>query len=716
VGHASKVAILKLIDKSFGIKAKIVLEGVLEKFFVYSALGFAFIIIYCVVLSVFTLLNQVGVLLIFGFSLMVELTILLKRKMRTGERISDYVRILRENIRSFVSKPRQIFLLGLLVAALVWYFYPAIQLASYPGGDDRAYIFVARQIIEKQTVFIRIDYPYAYPYMDHILMPGFMVVTSFFYNLLQVVGLPTTIPILDLFLTLFCFSLIPAAVYVLTMGLSKNKEFSIIVSLTSLFMWKTILFYFDWGGVSEAMGYFLIPVFGLVDYELNENLIRNRFRARVFTGTLIIKLVLLAIVMYIHIYSLSLFIFLVIVVTPLWAMKNHSPANGDHIKDKTKTYLRIVSPYMMIFIGLIIGIAGTLAISRLLGSTDPVLDRINSFFFSDPKNILNNQVQLQWTAPWLVFRNGYGFDYAVSMFLGILSLYMGDWIFPLTLLYLISIIYLSVSKNKGNSLSIEQRAAIKLVNVMAVAAVVFFFFIQDSPFGWYYVPYPMAASVLAVRLYYELSVFMIYVEALPLYLIYLYIRRKVANSGGSKKRTNIEPSKNLGKHGTLKKVGAAAIIVVFFASIAFSSMSNYYNVYYQGRNESVVTPDDLDAFHWIEANTPRNATFFVNLGDAGGYIYVYTGRIVLPPEALRAWPKTNETWQGFNETEIMLQQGNTSLLLIQLLKGYNISYVYVGGEVQYQGPQFNVTALIQSPYFEVTFHQGGAWILKIKGT
>jgi uncharacterized membrane protein len=61
----------------------------------------------------------------------------------------------------------------------------------------------------------------------------------------------------------------------------------------------------------------------------------------------------------------------------------------------------------------------------------------------------------------------------------------------------------------------------------------------------------------------------------------------------------------------------------------------------------------------------------------------------------------------------MLQVGYITQELIQVLRGYNVSYVYVGERVQYDGPRFNTIALIQSPYLEIVFHEGGAYIFRI---
>jgi hypothetical protein len=716
VGHASKKAILKPIENIFGIRANIAPEGALEKLLVYSALGFVFIIIYSIILSVFTLLNRIGVLVIVGFSLITELVSLLKRKKGDGERLSDYLGIVKTRIKKFLGEPCQIFLLGLLIVAIVWYFYPAIGLSSYPGGDDRSYIFITKQIIDRGTALIAIHYPYAQAFQDHLVMAGFMTVAAFFYNLLPTVGLPTTIPTIHLFLVLLFFSLTPISMYLFTRGLSENKEFSMTVALASLFLWKSILLYFYWGGLGEAMGYVLVPFLALVDYRLNENLMKDKskLRLKTFTGTLIIKSIMLVVAMYVHIYSLALFVFLVLVVTPLYAMRNYLQGKGSNIKRKAKIYLILILPYLVLSFGVVVLLIGVKPLLQLTGNMNAAIERLYDFMFSSPQDILNASIQLNWTAPYLVLKSGYGLDYAFSEFTYILGAYNGEWIGIFIVLYVFCIIYLRLFRNREKSFYGEGTNSVRLTNLMALTAIFFFLFIQNSPFGWYYVPYPLAESMLAVRLYYEFNVFLIFIEALPIYLVYMYAKKKIAGPNDtSKGRSNGRLPRRSTKHINLKRTGAVVIAFIFVASVFLPYSSYYYNVYAYQRIHSIVTSDDLNAFRWIDANTPKDAIFFVSSSDAGAYIYIYTSRIVLPPDTIGAWDLEGPVSEGFSEASEMLIIGNITQQLVQQLTGYNVSYVYVGEKSQFGGPLFNLTALLQSPYFEVAFNQSGTYVFEI---
>jgi hypothetical protein len=360
----------------------------------------------------------------------------------------------------------------------------------------------------------------------------------------------------------------------------------------------------------------------------------------------------------------------------------------------------------------VILLVGAMALLQLAGSSNAVIGVLYGYLVSSPQDIMANFGQIAFTAPSLIFRNGYGLVYSAYQLASNINTHLAYWGFALLVSYLFLVLYIRLSKNRGKAFNSEGIRALGLTNMMVAAAVILFVFSQNSPFGWYYIPYPMAIAVYTDRLYFELSLIMIYVEAAPLYLMYLYIRKKLVNSNPKiKKGSNRALVQGGEKHMKLRKVGTATIVMVIIASITVPALSNY-GGYVLNRGQSVITQDDLDAFSWIQANTPSNTTFFANYNDAGGFVYIYTGRIVLSPYALRARPVYSSA-VAFDNAEAMLQVGYITQELIQVLRGYNVSYVYVGERVQYDGPRFNTIALIQSPYLEIVFHEGGAYIFRI---
>jgi hypothetical protein len=714
VGHASTKVISRFIKKPFGVDIGLGLRSDMERFFAYSALGIIFIIAYCVALSVFAILNQVSVSLVLALLLSVEFLGLINRKVKGELDVSKCLSSFSKNLKTMTKEWSRMFLPALFIVAMIWYISPAITLANYPGGDDRGYLFITRQIVDNGGALRGIDYPYAYSYMDHILMSGFMVVASFFYFSLQTAAFPTSIPLIHLFLALLYFSLTPISLYLFTNRLSKDRSFSMILALTALFMWRSLLLYFSWGGEGEAMGYFLVPVLALVDYGLNDALMKNGYRLRTFAWTLVAKLFLVATAIYVDLYTAILFIFLVIIVVPFETMRKNMTGRKLNAKDKMKSYLKTVAPYLIIFSSIIVIVITIILLPESIVIGNALMQGLYSRLTTSLEEILKNSSQIKWTSQWLVFRSGYDAIYPLAKLGYILPYFCGSWVSAFIGLYILSLACLKLLEKKGNSSYIEGRKASISAGIMACAGILFFLFTQDSPFGWYYISYPLASSLLAVRLYYMLNVFVIYVEALPLYLIFLYIRKEIAWSA---------VSKNIGYHHgfhwksirrmNIRKAVPVAVLVLVLAAITLPQISAYHDNYWSSRAESVVTLDDLDAFNWIEGNTPRNATFFVYAGDAGPYLYIYTGRIVLPPTALRAWSGNGEASQDFVEINYLLQQANMSQQLLQLLKEYNVSYIYLGERTQYRLSRFPALELVNSPQLQVMFHRGGTYIFKV---
>jgi hypothetical protein len=713
IGYVSTRLLVKGFGKLFKVRLDVALEGTLEKLFAYSALGFAFIIIYGLILSVFRLLNQVGLLLLVAFLMMAELIFLMNQRIGGKSIIASVRGFLGKTTKGIAETPTEIFIIATFAIGIVLYFSPAIMLASYPGGDDRAYLFVTKLIVDNGTAFSVVNYPYAYPYMDHILYAGFEVIASFFYILLQIVGLPTTIPVIHLFLSLLFFSLVPISIYILTRGLLKNKGFAMCVASMSLFAWPALLFYFYWGGLGESAGFFLVPVFGLVDYKLNHELAGSGYKLRVLTGVFIAKSAMLALAAYVHIYMLYFFLFLVVLVIPLWTIMNSSLENRSGAKTKVKTYLTFVSPYLIIIVGGIASVVAAMTILRSIGSYNFAISRLYSLVVSNPQQILTDPLQIEFTVGSLVFRGGYGLDYAFVTFVSFVGSFCGGGVWVLLVLYFCSTVYIRrLFSNRKGSFYTDVRRVIQFTFITDLTAILFFLLSQNSPFGWYYVPLPLTDVLFPIRLYYELSLFFVFAEAMPIYIICVYIRNS-PNRTAVNKASRPKPTRSHLKHKITKEVIATVFVVTIMVTAILPVAYDYEGSYVSSTRESVVSPNDLDAFRWIESNTQTNARFFVNLADAGGYIYVYTGRIVLPPNAMRAWNESSEISVSFQEILNMLLAGNITQQLVQQLRSYNISYVYVGERNQYENPPFDITALTFSPYFTLEFREGGAYVFRI---
>nr|MDO8135793.1 hypothetical protein [Candidatus Njordarchaeum guaymaensis] len=390
VGHASTKLLIILANRVFGLRINLTMDSESARFFVYVAIGVFFTVVYSLLLSLFALLNQLGVLLVLVFSVATEVIIVLRKILVDKVDKSLLLEGIVRRFRMLLNNRNNAFLLILFVVGVVWYFGPAIGLASYPGGDDRGYLLITKEIIDKGTALITIDYPYVLPYNEHVLNAAFMVVASFTYNLYQIVGLQISLPLIDLTLSLLFLSLISISIYLFTNAMSRNRAYSMITGITSVFLWRSILMYFNWGGVGESLGYFLIPLFAFVDYRLNNEILENRRGMRALIGVSVVKAGLLAFASYTSVYSAFLFLFLVTVVTPLWSLSIYSMSGRNRIPEKVKLYLKLIAPYLTLVLGVAALITISVTILQLAGIQNMAITWLYDLLIPRTEEMSNN--------------------------------------------------------------------------------------------------------------------------------------------------------------------------------------------------------------------------------------------------------------------------------------------------------------------------------------
>jgi len=136
----------------------------------------------------------------------------------------------------------------------------------------------------------------------------------------------------------------------------------------------------------------------------------------------------------------------------------------------------------------------------------------------------------------------------------------------------------------------------------------------------------------------------------------------------------------------------------------FSNLTTEYIKYQtSSKINTAITEYDIKAFEWIKENTDQDAIFFVNPEGGGAYIYIFTGRITFPLNAMRLWYENESVKNDFTLIYSMLIRGSLNESLVELLKKYNIQYIYVGAKVQYNKPRFNLSALLNSNFLILVF-------------
>lgn len=137
-----------------------------------------------------------------------------------------------------------------------------------------------------------------------------------------------------------------------------------------------------------------------------------------------------------------------------------------------------------------------------------------------------------------------------------------------------------------------------------------------------------------------------------------------------------------------------------------------------------VTPADVTAMQWINANTPSDARFAINttfwlprapIGtDAGYWIPYFTGRQTTAGAMLMNFAPTEyvENQLAASYTEKRLE---TELEALDGLRALGVEYIYLGVHGNFAGPGLSLTSLRDAPGVVVVYEQGGVAILQLGG-
>jgi len=693
-----------------------------EKVLLYHCLGFIYIITYSVGLSVFNQLNQNGVsFVMISALLLLGIIIIENKRSERSCKINAHRDGSKKNYEIMI-----VFLIISLAISFIKFFRPAIikSLANYPGGDDKGYAVITKQIIDYNSAFVSINYPFSPPVSYHALMAGFMVIAAFYYNIFKALGAGVSIPLLHLYLALHFFSITSVSIYLYAKKITKNVIFSAVLSLASIFMWKAILLYFSWGGESESLGYAIIPVLAIVDYQLTFITLSYdlSIRERVFIE--LARIYLILVIAYIHIYSFMLYLTFVFIVNPLLLILG---SLNNQVCTALKRYFIVVLPIITTIAIMPLIILILRNICSVMNSTNEyglLIRVLYSEFFINPRRdiMIQDLFQRKWSKNWLILRPTSSILEIITTFRKIIKYFNGSWVEELLMLTLALTCFpplAKIVKKVNANRDYEEHLVTLFVKVIMLAALLFFIFTQNNPFGLYYLPYPLARQILVVRLYYEWSMLLLFIQAYPLYTLIrdtafflTYIGKELKNSSFKKKlrkKMKILPITSMHYRTII------FFIIMFVITTNIPAISHSYNAYVIATREAVITQNDLKAFEWIRKHTSPNAVFFVNPADAGPYIYIYTNRVVLPPTALRLWAlPTSKSKIDFKIIKQALITGNINNSVYFLLLKYNITYIYVGEKTQYGQPKFNTSSLLESPFFLLVFNIREVYIFMVK--
>lgn len=200
---------------------------------------------------------------------------------------------------------------------------------------------------------------------------------------------------------------------------------------------------------------------------------------------------------------------------------------------------------------------------------------------------------------------------------------------------------------------------------------------SNGPFGLYFIKYPLWDVPYPDRT--ADIMFLPFSGGLALLLSELWVRAAPAlrRSPG----VPAEPTVNLPTRKSPRR-GAAPWLVAMVAVMTVGTVAateiganNYVTVAWG----NPFTPQDAAGFEWIQSNVPHNATILVTSADSGTWIPEFTGVRVFPyPELIN-----NPTVVNVTSTIPSLFNTTAYQPALGFLREYNTSYVYFGERTEY---------------------------------
>jgi len=187
---------------------------------------------------------------------------------------------------------------------------------------------------------------------------------------------------------------------------------------------------------------------------------------------------------------------------------------------------------------------------------------------------------------------------------------------------------------------------------------------ENSPFGLYSIGFPLWHYLFPERFAFMMCI--------PLSICGAYLLYR-----GLKDKTD--------------KIGPVILVMIVLLPIFL------YNVYVTANSTywaNAMTPRDIKAFSWIKNNIPINTTILINNADAGSWIPTFTGRRVFGFREVISNPTVR---RDFEELNTLMYSDPNSQQAMNLMKKYNVEYVYFGEKVAYSRVKGDIGLFLSPP-------------------
>jgi uncharacterized membrane protein len=159
---------------------------------------------------------------------------------------------------------------------------------------------------------------------------------------------------------------------------------------------------------------------------------------------------------------------------------------------------------------------------------------------------------------------------------------------------------------------------------------------------------------------------------------------------------------------------ALGLISVFLGARSILTIINPVTTYFKMA--------DRTAARWIEENLNPESKILINpapwgygmyVGSDGGYwLSPLTGVTTFPPTLLYAHGPAESYASVNRQSREVLASAQDPVKLVRIMEELDLDYLYLGA----QGGPISPKMILQSPLFELIFHQEGVWIFRQDGT
>jgi hypothetical protein len=527
---------------------------------------------------------------------------------------------------------------------------PLVGLWVTPGDDAKLYSLISLRIVESQGIprnWGAFANQSWYTEYTHLLLPGFSSEVAFLHILFGV-SIPSGVSVLTSLLR----SLTASTLYVLVWTMTRRRLPSILAMATyGLMIVEPTFGWFAWGGMAELAAISVIPIAATGTYLLSAHGPMS-WRLILWTALLISGMSLL------HPFTFFYYVAFLGALSLVLFLRRH--------------FLKGISVWLPVVLSLALGSGPILnALSQEL-SVSPLYSTVNPAWTPTLNSSMSvNQAVLSIVSRFVTV---YGLATTTILLIGLAGLFAFRGFFP---------------------------SHQKVVGVLSLWYLLMFGLHENNPNGLFVIPFPLWYRIDSNRAFGVTSLIL----ACSIGLIAEYWIRKSISASPF---THVLHSRSLLllTRGNRRNFAIAGLLLFLVAAQVVANTK----VTFGSQSDSPVTGDDVAAFNWIRTQTPLNATFFVNLADAGSWIPVYAERRVVMPFGV----VTNVSLL-VNYTQVVsaFETSPSSTQSLQYLTSFGVTYVYSGPARIYGRSGFNPIALTTVGAFTPVYHKNDVWIFKV---